>query len=1307
MTPLNLPLLGSSIGSLVAERFELQSLAGEGGMGAVYRALDRDTGDVVALKLVHAADTKTASRFVQEAVVLRSLDHPGIVRYVAHGVTNDVPFLAMEWLDGEDLADRISRGALSLIDSVAVVAQIASALGAAHARGVVHRDVKPSNIFLLAGDPRRVKILDFGIARAGGPARITTSAGGILGTLGYMAPEQARGERDVDARADVFSLGCVLHECITGEPVFQGEHVMAILAKILFDEAPRLRDRCKAADASLDALTARMLSKDPKQRPADGAALATEILALSNEGPISAAPICASPSLTRGEQRLLCVVVAGRIHDTLADTLPLESNRSPDLAANEDALRQLAVTFEARVERLLDGSIVATMVGRGNATDQATRAARCALTLRALVPRAPMALATGRGEVTGAIPMGEVIDRAAALVRKVRGDQPAPSGVRLDEVTAGLLSTRFDVVGASDGLVLISERESRDTTRTLLGKPTPCVGREREIDLLVDMFDECVSESAPRVVLVTAASGVGKSRVRRELLARLSTRGDPVEIWEGRGDPMSAGAPFVMIAPLLRRAANLHDGETLDARRQKLGARVARHVPRADAQRITEFLGELVGTTFPQESSAPLRAARGDAIVMGDQVRRAFTDFLAAETSASPVVIVLEDLHWGDLPSVTLLDAALRSVRNRPWMIVALARPEVRSAFPDLWTGRGVTHIELRELSSRASTRLVRDVLGNVSDETAHRIVTQAAGNAFYLEEIIRAVAEGRGDALPATVLAMVQARLEALEPDTRRTLRAASVFGEVFWRGAVAKLLAESPDALALAGRLDDLAEKELILRQTDPSLVGKIEYVFRHAVVREAAYGMLTDSDRVLGHKLAGEWLEECGDADAMLVAEHLERGEERARAVAWYRRASEEALAGNDFDGAIARATHGIACGAEGETKGALNLTRCDAHAWKSDHAASLTEARAAAGLFTSGSEPWFKAVGRIMLECRRLGRVDEAVTWSETLRASWPNESAEDVSRAAITAACLAADTLCLLGRPAIGSTLIDLIDERVGREEAQDPFVLGHVYRVRGLRVHFRERDPSAMATWLERSIAAFDAASDTRSACVQRANRGFSLLPLGDYEEGERELRAAMETASRLGLLTLVSVCEHNLGTALGRRGHLAEAIRVERSARDAFSRQADVRLEAASRAHLAALELDNGSPDVAREEAERSVELARSLPGTRAHALATLARIHLATRDAPRAMQAATDARDLLLELGALEGSEELVRLVYAEAFEAMNDHAAAVAAITDARAHLLERANRITSERWRATFLAVRECARTMDLAARWTAA
>ena len=333
-------------------------------------------------------------------------------------------------------------------------------------------------------------------------------------------------------------------------------------------------------------------------------------------------------------------------------------------------------------------------------------------------------------------------------------------------------------------------------------------------------------------------------------------------------------------------------------------------------------------------------------------------------------------------------------------------------------------------------------------------------------------------------------------------------------------------------------------------------------------------------------------------MLVAEHLERGAEPARAALWYRRASEEALAGNDFSGALARADRAMQCGAEGDTKGALHLVRCDAHAWMSDHAASLVEASSAAEIFPKASEPWFKAVGRITLECRRLGRVDDVGglgrSTSRELARRRGDPSGRDGRRMSRGRHALS------FGEPTIGSSLIDRVEKHLAREKAPDPFVLGHCIGSAGYASTFTSAIPRRWPRGSRKSIAAFDEAGDTRNACVQRANRGFSLLPLGDYVEGERELREAMEIASRLGLLTLVSVCEHNLGTALGRLGRIEEALAAERAAVDSFARQKDVRLEAASQSHLAALELDAGSPEEAKREAERAAlsrEVSRGYP--------------------------------------------------------------------------------------------------------------
>src|SRR5262249_48387925 len=162
----------------------------------------------------------------------------------------------------------------------------------------------------------------------------------------------------------------------------------------------------------------------------------------------------------------------------------------------------------------------------------------------------------------------------------------------------------------------------------------------------------------------------------------------------------------------------------------------------------------LAGVPF-EASLLELRAARLDAALMAQQTRRAFEDWLQGECSDEPVVLVLEDLHWGDRATVALLDHALDALRDLPLMVLALARPEVKTLFEDLWKPRGVLELELQELSRKSSERLARQVLGEqATQETLDRITALAQGNAFYLEELIRAVAEGRGGTLPDSVLA-------------------------------------------------------------------------------------------------------------------------------------------------------------------------------------------------------------------------------------------------------------------------------------------------------------------------------------------------------------------------------------------------------------------------------------------------------------------------------------------------------------------------------------------------------------------------
>jgi predicted ATPase len=209
-------------------------------------------------------------------------------------------------------------------------------------------------------------------------------------------------------------------------------------------------------------------------------------------------------------------------------------------------------------------------------------------------------------------------------------------------------------------------------------------------------------------------------------------------------------------------------------------------------------MGEMTGTPFPDAESVQLRAARRDARLMADLIRHAWGRLIAAECGAHPVLLVLEDLHWGDLPSVKLIDAALRDHKGRPLIVAAFGQPATHDVFPKLWAERGLSEIRLGELTPRAAEQLARRALGDGAEpRVIAQLVERAGGHPFFLEELIRAVAEGRGEQLPQTVLAMVEARLSALPADARRVLRAASVFGDVFWGGGVEHLLGDAEEAL------------------------------------------------------------------------------------------------------------------------------------------------------------------------------------------------------------------------------------------------------------------------------------------------------------------------------------------------------------------------------------------------------------------------------------------------------------------------------------------------------------------------------
>jgi serine/threonine-protein kinase len=257
--------------------YEIQSALGAGGMGEVYRARDTRLDRIVAIKILPAAlaaDPQFRARFDREARAISQLTHPSICTLYDVGEHDGTAFLVMELLDGETLADRLTKGALPLAQALTIAVEVASALDAAHRAGIVHRDLKPGNVMLTKAG---AKLLDFGLAKTSDPVVAAsgtmvpttpaniTAQGTILGTFQYMAPEQIEGI-EADARTDIFAFGCVLFEMLTGQKAFEGKTRASLLGAIMHAEPPAVSQVQPVAPAALDRIVARCLTKDPDDR---------------------------------------------------------------------------------------------------------------------------------------------------------------------------------------------------------------------------------------------------------------------------------------------------------------------------------------------------------------------------------------------------------------------------------------------------------------------------------------------------------------------------------------------------------------------------------------------------------------------------------------------------------------------------------------------------------------------------------------------------------------------------------------------------------------------------------------------------------------------------------------------------------------------------------------------------------------------------------------------------------------------------------------------------------------------------------
>jgi eukaryotic-like serine/threonine-protein kinase len=287
--------------------YELATSIGAGGMGEVYRAHDRRLGRDVAVKIIpasFASDASRVRRFEQEARAAAALNHPNILAVYDIGTHDDCPYIVSELLEGQTLRDRLRDGPLPIRKVTDYALQITRGLAAAHDRGIVHRDLKPDNIFIT--NDGRAKILDFGLAKLTRPEpgindqtkTVESDPGAVLGTVGYMSPEQVRG-KEADARSDLFSFGTVLHEMISGKRAFKGDSSADILSAILKEEPPDVTGMNRDASPALERVVRHCLEKNPAERFQSAHDLAFNLEALTGSSKL-ASGIQIPPPTTRG-----------------------------------------------------------------------------------------------------------------------------------------------------------------------------------------------------------------------------------------------------------------------------------------------------------------------------------------------------------------------------------------------------------------------------------------------------------------------------------------------------------------------------------------------------------------------------------------------------------------------------------------------------------------------------------------------------------------------------------------------------------------------------------------------------------------------------------------------------------------------------------------------------------------------------------------------------------------------------------------------------------------------------------------------
>lgn len=926
---------GDRIGETVGP-YRIQARLGGGGMGVVYRARDRRLERDIAIKFLPAhlvLDDAAKERFVVEAQAAAALDHPNIC--TVHEIV-DTPggelFIAMAFYDGETIEARIAREPVDPAEAVDLVTQAARGLAKAHERGIVHRDIKPANLIVTRDGI--LKIVDFGIAKLADVS--ITRTGGIYGTIAYMSPEQALGER-VDGRSDLWSLGVVLYEMLTGRRPFRGSSHPLMLQAIATQAVPPLDLPSDSAAESLERIIGRLLAKQPGQRYANASELIRDLERHQRERERRALPLSTEPAAdpatggemlpADGERRPATVVVAqvsgfaGLVERLVPEQLDRVSARIRAAAA-EIAKRHGGVLNQFREDELV--LLFGVPVTR---EDHAVRAVRSALELhewvRALRQSGPggnpdIQLHTGidtgllvtrpRGAsgVTYHV-TGESLNVARSLAAHASASEAwiTPDchrfvGPFFDTEPRPPVPLRARAGGTTPRRVIRHSGHQSRLEAAVRAGLTAYVGRENELERLEGRLEAAVAGSG-RVVVVTGEAGLGKSRLVYEFTERC-VRGR-ARILSGRCQAADGKSAYLPIAELLRACFGLSEDD-----RSATAVACVIAGARAVSDALDEFIPIFLHLLSIESTAHPIpEHLRGDHFRVA--IQQAIAALITLAARQRPTVLLLEDWHWVDDASHAVIEQVAELTPQHPLLVIATSRGPIElsgAAVHDV--------IALEPLGAGATGAMLQSLAGvDAAPESIATVVHErTGGNPFFIEEICHTLLEdgtlevddgtlvltGSIDALqlPDTVEAVIRTRLDRLEPDSREVIRLASVVGREFSRGILERAL---PRIGRLPNALQSLKAAGLVHQVR---VVPDALFRFKHVLTQHVAYGSLLEHQRRDLHGRVAEAIEHVYDNrindHLQSLAFHYSRAERWVQAVDCGMRAADRLHALNDF-------------------------------------------------------------------------------------------------------------------------------------------------------------------------------------------------------------------------------------------------------------------------------------------------------------------------------------------------------------------------------------------------------------------------